>query len=45
MSVHSRCPARRLAAFRPPEPAATTQQLTDELANWTLMPAHVAGPR
>jgi lincosamide nucleotidyltransferase len=33
--------ARRLAAFRPPEPAATAQQLTDELANWTLMLAHV----
>ncbi|MBR8642245.1 nucleotidyltransferase domain-containing protein [Streptomyces tuirus] len=33
--------ARRLAAFQPPEPAATAQQLTDELANWTLMLAHV----
>jgi lincosamide nucleotidyltransferase len=33
--------ARRLAAFRPPEPAGTAQQLTDELANWTLMLAHV----
>ncbi|MFI7289617.1 nucleotidyltransferase domain-containing protein [Streptomyces anulatus] len=33
--------ARELAAFRPPEPVATAQQLTDELANWTLMLAHV----
>ncbi|MFJ3104410.1 nucleotidyltransferase domain-containing protein [Streptomyces sp. NPDC086835] len=33
--------ARRLAAFRPPEPAGTAQQLTDELTNWTLMLAHV----
>ncbi|MEU6634891.1 nucleotidyltransferase domain-containing protein [Streptomyces rochei] len=33
--------ARRLAEFRPPEPAATAQQLCDELANWTLMLAHV----
>ncbi|MEU6105420.1 nucleotidyltransferase domain-containing protein [Streptomyces flaveolus] len=33
--------ARRLAAFRPPEPAGTAQRLTDELANWTLMLAHV----
>ncbi|MGC9495844.1 nucleotidyltransferase domain-containing protein [Streptomyces sp. WG7] len=33
--------ARRLATFRPPEPAGTAQQLTDELANWTLMLAHV----
>ncbi|MFJ8696286.1 nucleotidyltransferase domain-containing protein [Streptomyces roseolilacinus] len=33
--------ARRLAAFRPPEPATTAQRLTDELANWTLMLAHV----
>ncbi|MFB7087213.1 nucleotidyltransferase domain-containing protein [Streptomyces sp. NPDC056296] len=33
--------ARRLAEFRPPEPTATAQQLTDELANWTLMLAHV----
>ncbi|MEU3054889.1 nucleotidyltransferase domain-containing protein [Streptomyces griseus] len=33
--------ARELAAFDPPEPVATAQQLTDELANWTLMLAHV----
>ncbi|POX37424.1 DNA polymerase subunit beta [Streptomyces sp. Ru73] len=33
--------ARQLAEFRPPEPAGTAQQLTDELANWTLMLAHV----
>ncbi|MFJ9108957.1 nucleotidyltransferase domain-containing protein [Streptomyces sp. NPDC102283] len=33
--------ARELAAFRPPEPVSTAQQLTDELANWTLMPAHI----
>ncbi|MFI7087433.1 nucleotidyltransferase domain-containing protein [Streptomyces anulatus] len=33
--------ARELAAFNPPEPVATAQQLTDELANWTLMLAHV----
>jgi lincosamide nucleotidyltransferase len=33
--------ARRLAAFRLPEPAGTAQQLTDELTNWTLMLAHV----
>ncbi|MEU5284080.1 nucleotidyltransferase domain-containing protein [Streptomyces sp. NPDC020755] len=33
--------ARELAASRPPEPVATAQQLTDELANWTLMLAHV----
>ncbi|MGW0552259.1 nucleotidyltransferase domain-containing protein [Streptomyces altiplanensis] len=33
--------ARRLADFRPPEPVTTAQQLTDELANWTLMLAHV----
>ncbi|QIP83137.1 nucleotidyltransferase domain-containing protein [Streptomyces sp. Tu 2975] len=33
--------ARRLAAFRPPEPADTAQQLIDELTNWTLMLAHV----
>ncbi|MGY5132555.1 nucleotidyltransferase domain-containing protein [Streptomyces nigrescens] len=33
--------ARQLAAFRPPEPVATAQQLTDELTNWTLMLAHV----
>ncbi|SHF66440.1 DNA polymerase subunit beta [Streptoalloteichus hindustanus] len=33
--------ARQLAEFRPPDPAATAQQLTDELANWTLMLAHV----
>ncbi|MEW2066153.1 nucleotidyltransferase domain-containing protein [Streptomyces sp. NPDC007346] len=33
--------ARALATFRPPEPVATAQQLTDELANWTLMLAHV----
>lgn len=34
--------ARRLAEFRPPEPVATAQTLCDELANWTLMLAHVA---
>lgn len=33
--------ARQLADFRPPEPATTAQQLTDELTNWTLMLAHV----
>ncbi|KAF0647992.1 MULTISPECIES: hypothetical protein [Streptomyces] len=33
--------ARQLAAFQPPEPVATAQQLTNELANWTLMLAHV----
>ncbi|WP_254875688.1 nucleotidyltransferase domain-containing protein [Streptomyces sp. CAI 127] len=33
--------AHELAAFDPPEPVATTQQLTHELANWTLMPAHI----
>ncbi|MEU0742832.1 nucleotidyltransferase domain-containing protein [Streptomyces sp. NPDC006134] len=33
--------ARRLATFRPPEPVTTAQRLTDELANWTLMLAHV----
>ncbi|MFD3909818.1 nucleotidyltransferase domain-containing protein [Streptomyces californicus] len=33
--------ARELATFTPPEPVATAQQLTDELANWTLMLAHV----
>lgn len=33
--------ARQLAAFRPPEPVATAQQLTGELTNWTLMLAHV----
>ncbi|MFD0036728.1 nucleotidyltransferase domain-containing protein [Streptomyces anulatus] len=33
--------ARELAAFNPPEPVAAAQQLTDELANWTLMLAHV----
>ncbi len=33
--------ARELAAFDPPEPVATAQQLTDELANWTLMLAYV----
>ncbi len=33
--------ARQLADFRPPEPAATARQLTDELANWTLMVAHI----
>ncbi|KOG55309.1 DNA polymerase subunit beta, partial [Streptomyces varsoviensis] len=33
--------ARRLAEFRPPEPAATARQLIDELTNWTLMLAHV----
>ncbi|WP_217134727.1 aminoglycoside 6-adenylyltransferase [Streptomyces sp. AC558_RSS880] len=33
--------ARQLATFQPPEPVTTAQQLTDELANWTLMLAHV----
>ncbi|MEU3821295.1 MULTISPECIES: nucleotidyltransferase domain-containing protein [unclassified Streptomyces] len=33
--------ARRLAAFQPPEPVTTAQQLTNELTNWTLMLAHV----
>ncbi|MEU6502085.1 nucleotidyltransferase domain-containing protein [Streptomyces californicus] len=33
--------ARELAALTPPEPVATAQHLTDELANWTLMLAHV----
>lgn len=33
--------ARQLAAFQPPEPVTTAQQLTDELTNWTLMLAHV----
>jgi len=33
--------ARQLADFQPPEPVETAQRLTDELANWTLMLAHV----
>ncbi|MFZ4156723.1 nucleotidyltransferase domain-containing protein [Streptomyces pseudogriseolus] len=33
--------ARQLATFQPPEPVTTAQQLTDELANWTLMLSHV----
>ncbi|MBD0418191.1 nucleotidyltransferase domain-containing protein [Streptomyces sp. TRM S81-3] len=33
--------AERLARFRPPEPVTTARQLTHELANWTLMLAHV----
>ncbi|MEU7280240.1 nucleotidyltransferase domain-containing protein [Streptomyces sp. NPDC045431] len=33
--------ARHLAASRPPEPVGTAQRLTDELANWTLMLAHI----
>lgn len=33
--------ARHLATCRPPEPVDTAQRLTDELANWTLMLAHV----
>lgn len=33
--------ARRLAEYRPPEPVTTAQELCDELANWTLMLAHV----
>lgn len=33
--------ARRLAGFRAPEPVGTAQQLSDELANWTLMLAQV----
>lgn len=32
---------RPLAEFVEPEPAATAEQLTGELANWTLMAAHV----
>ncbi|MFH8404220.1 nucleotidyltransferase domain-containing protein [Streptomyces sp. NPDC018019] len=35
--------ARRLADPCPPEPGPTAQQITDELANWTLMLAHVLG--
>ncbi|WP_030672848.1 DNA polymerase subunit beta [Streptomyces rimosus] len=35
--------ARRLADRCPPEPGPTAQQLADELANWTLMLAHVLG--
>ncbi|MFD4277331.1 nucleotidyltransferase domain-containing protein [Streptomyces cyaneofuscatus] len=38
---HLTAAARELAAFSPPEPVATAQQLTDELANWTLMLAHI----
>ncbi|WP_411082573.1 nucleotidyltransferase domain-containing protein [Streptomyces sp. cmx-18-6] len=38
---HLAAAARELATFRPPDPAATAQQLTDELANWTLMLAHI----
>jgi lincosamide nucleotidyltransferase len=34
-------PAWEGAVHRPPEPATTAQQLTHELANWTLMLAHV----
>ncbi|MFF5983810.1 nucleotidyltransferase domain-containing protein [Streptomyces olindensis] len=33
--------ARQLAELRPREPVSTARQLTDELANWTLMVAHV----
>ncbi|GAA2942488.1 nucleotidyltransferase domain-containing protein [Streptomyces enissocaesilis] len=33
--------ARLLADFRPPEPVTTAQRLTGELADWTLMLAHV----
>ncbi|MCP2259830.1 lincosamide nucleotidyltransferase [Streptoalloteichus tenebrarius] len=33
--------AHQLAEFRPPEPVTTAQKLADELANWTLMLAHV----
>ncbi|MEU5402378.1 nucleotidyltransferase domain-containing protein [Streptomyces sp. NPDC005963] len=33
--------ARVLADCEPPEPISTAQQLTNELANWTLMLAHV----
>ncbi|MFH9419603.1 nucleotidyltransferase domain-containing protein [Streptomyces sp. NPDC017529] len=35
--------AARLADPCPPEPGPTAQQLADELANWTLMLAHVLG--
>lgn len=38
---HLTAAARELAASSPPEPVATARQLTDELANWTLMLAHV----
>ncbi|MFD5345513.1 nucleotidyltransferase domain-containing protein [Streptomyces anulatus] len=38
---HLTAAARELAAFNPPKPVSTAQQLTDELANWTLMLAHV----
>ncbi|MFI7233704.1 nucleotidyltransferase domain-containing protein [Streptomyces cyaneofuscatus] len=38
---HLTAAARDLATFRPPDPATTAQQLTDELANWTLMLAHI----
>ncbi|MCK1798451.1 nucleotidyltransferase domain-containing protein [Streptomyces sp. XM4193] len=33
--------ARALSTLQPPEPAATAQQCADELANWTLMVAHL----
>lgn len=32
-----------LVDFRPPEPVSTAQQAADELANWTLMLAHLLG--
>lgn len=38
---HLTAAARDLATFLPPDPATTAQQLTDELANWTLMLAHI----
>ncbi|MFD6798341.1 nucleotidyltransferase domain-containing protein [Streptomyces cyaneofuscatus] len=38
---HLTAAAGDLATFRPPDPATTAQQLTDELANWTLMLAHI----
>ncbi|CAM5369847.1 Nucleotidyltransferase domain-containing protein OS=Streptomyces cyaneofuscatus OX=66883 GN=G3I52_30500 PE=4 SV=1 [Streptomyces cyaneofuscatus] len=40
-SGHLTAAARDLATLRPPDPATTAQQLTDELANWTLMLAHI----
>ena len=33
----------QLTSFQPPEPVGTAQQTADELANWTLMLAHLLG--
>lgn len=33
----------QLTRFRPPEPVSAAQQAADELANWTLMVAHLLG--